>query len=78
MGTLPGGQAGAPHEPSAAQAHGDDQKSKTIVIFINQIRMQIGVMFGTRRPRQAARRSSSIPLIRLDIRRIALSKNATR
>jgi len=36
-------------------------KSKTIVIFINQIRMQIGVMFGNPETTPAARRSNSIP-----------------
>jgi recombination protein RecA len=35
-------------------------KSKTVVIFINQIRMQIGVMFGNPRPPRAARLLNSI------------------
>ena len=31
-------------------------KSQTTLIFINQIRMKIGVMFGNRKPRRAATR----------------------
>ena len=36
-------------------------RSNTLVIFINQIRMKIGIMFGNPRPRPAATRSSSTP-----------------
>ena len=31
-------------------------KSRTMVIFINQIRMKIGVMYGSRKPPPAATR----------------------
>jgi RecA/RadA recombinase len=37
------------------------KRSNTLVIFINQIRMKIGVMFGNPRPPPAATRSSSTP-----------------
>jgi RecA/RadA recombinase len=35
---------------------GVDLRSNCMVIFINQIRMKIGVMFGARRPPPAATR----------------------
>ncbi|GIS91097.1 MAG: hypothetical protein CM1200mP20_11380 [Pseudomonadota bacterium] len=36
------------------------KRSNTMVVFINQIPMKIGVMFGTPKPPPAAMRSSSI------------------
>ena len=46
--------AGAVDEPGPAQAHLVDSKSRCMVIFINQIRQKIGVMFGSPRPPPAA------------------------
>jgi recombination protein RecA len=49
-------------------------KSKTIVIFINQIRMQIGVMFGNPETTPGGKALKFYASIRIDIRRIAQIK----
>jgi recombination protein RecA len=49
-------------------------KSKTIVIFINQIRMQIGVMFGNPETTTGGKSLKFYTSVRLDIRRIAQIK----
>ena len=49
-------------------------KSKTIVIFINQIRMQIGVMFGNPETTTGGKALKFYSSVRLDIRRIAQIK----
>jgi UPF0176 protein len=49
-------------------------KSKTIVIFINQIRMQIGVMFGNPETTPGGKALKFYNSVRLDIRRIAQIK----
>jgi recombination protein RecA len=49
-------------------------KSKTVVIFINQIRMQIGVMFGNPETTTGGRALKFYASVRLDIRRIAQIK----
>jgi recombination protein RecA len=49
-------------------------KSKTIVIFINQIRMQIGVMFGNPETTPGGKALKFYSSVRLDIRRIAQIK----
>ena len=49
-------------------------KSKTIVIFINQIRMQIGVMFGNPETTPGGKALKFYTSVRLDIRRIASIK----
>jgi len=49
-------------------------KSKTIVIFINQIRMQIGVMFGNPETTTGGKALKFYSSIRIDIRRIAQIK----
>ena len=49
-------------------------RSKTIVIFINQIRMQIGVMFGNPETTPGGKALKFYTTIRLDIRRIAQIK----
>ncbi|MFA5652381.1 MAG: recombinase RecA [Candidatus Paceibacterota bacterium] len=49
-------------------------KSKTIVIFINQIRMQIGIMFGNPETTTGGKALKFYTSIRLDIRRIAQIK----
>jgi len=48
--------------------------SKTIVIFINQIRMQIGVMFGNPETTPGGKALKFYASVRLDIRRIAQIK----
>lgn len=49
-------------------------KSKTVVIFINQIRMQIGVMFGNPETTPGGKALKFYTSIRIDIRRIAQIK----
>ncbi len=49
-------------------------KSKTVVIFINQIRMKIGVMFGSPETTPGGRALKFYTSVRLDIRRIAQIK----
>jgi recombination protein RecA len=49
-------------------------RSKTIVIFINQIRMQIGVMFGNPETTPGGKALKFYIAVRLDIRRIAQIK----
>ena len=49
-------------------------KSKTIVIFINQIRMQIGIMFGNPETTPGGKALKFYASVRLDIRRIAQIK----
>jgi recombination protein RecA len=49
-------------------------RSKTVVIFINQIRMQIGVMFGNPETTPGGKALKFYTSIRLDIRKIAQIK----
>ena len=49
-------------------------KSKTVVIFINQIRMQIGIMFGNPETTTGGKALKFYTSVRLDIRRIAQIK----
>jgi recombination protein RecA len=49
-------------------------KSKTVIIFINQIRMQVGVMFGNPETTPGGKALKFYTSIRLDIRRIAQIK----
>jgi recombination protein RecA len=49
-------------------------KSKTLIIFINQIRMQIGVMFGNPETTTGGKALKFYTSIRMDIRRIAQIK----
>jgi len=53
-------------------------KSKTSVIFTNQIRMQIGVMFGNPETTAGGRALKFYASVRLDIRRIASIKEGER
>ncbi len=52
-------------------------KSKTVVIFINQIRMQIGVMFGSPETTPGGKALKFYTSVRLDIRRVAQIKKGT-
>jgi recombination protein RecA len=49
-------------------------KSKTLIIFINQIRMQLGVMFGNPETTPGGKALKFYTSVRLDIRRIAQIK----
>ena len=49
-------------------------RSKTVVIFINQIRMQIGVMFGNPETTPGGRALKFYSSVRIDVRRIAQVK----
>ena len=49
-------------------------KTKTVIIFINQIRMQIGVMFGNPETTTGGKALKFYSSVRLDIRRIAQIK----
>lgn len=49
-------------------------KSKTVIIFVNQIRMQIGVMFGNPETTPGGKALKFYTSVRLDIRRIAQIK----
>lgn len=51
-------------------------KSKTAVIFINQIRMKIGVMFGNPETTTGGNALKFYSTVRLDIRKIGLIKDA--
>src|SRR5512138_182590 len=55
---------------------GTISKSKTTVIFINQIRMQIGVMFGNPETTTGGRALKFYASVRMDIRRIGAIKEA--
>jgi recombination protein RecA len=54
---------------------GSIAKSKTMVIFINQIRMKIGVMFGSPETTTGGNALKFYSSVRLDIRRIGAIKN---
>ena len=54
---------------------GSVSKSKTIVIFINQIRMKIGVMFGSPETTTGGNALKFYSSVRLDIRRIGAIKD---
>jgi recombination protein RecA len=52
-------------------------KSKTILIFINQIRMKIGVMFGNPETTPGGNALKFYSSVRLDVRRISTIKDST-
>jgi recombination protein RecA len=54
---------------------GSINRSKTLVIFINQIRMKIGVMFGNPETTTGGNALKFYASIRLDVRRIGAIKN---
>jgi recombination protein RecA len=54
--------------------HVGKQKTKTIVVFINQIRMQIGVMFGNPETTPGGKALKFYTSVRIDIRKIAQIK----
>ena len=56
---------------------GTINKTKTVLIFINQIRMKIGVMFGSPETTSGGRALKFYSSVRLDIRRIGAVKDGT-
>jgi recombination protein RecA len=52
-------------------------KSKTSLVFINQIRMKIGVMFGNPETTPGGRALKFYTSVRIDLRRITTIKDAT-
>jgi len=75
-GRQPAGPPGAPDEPGAAQAHRLDLANRTtMVIFINQIRMKIGVMYGSPETTTGGNALKFYASVRLDIRRIGSIKD---
>ncbi len=74
MGDFPCGSPGAAHEPGAQETHGNIRRSRTCVIFINQIRLKLGVMFETRKT-SGGNALKFYASMRLDIRRVASLKD---
>ncbi|HYO46475.1 MAG TPA: recombinase RecA, partial [Gemmatimonadota bacterium] len=54
---------------------GNIKRSNTIVVFINQIRMKIGVMFGNPETQPGGRALKFYSSVRLDIRRVGAIKD---
>jgi recombination protein RecA len=73
-GRLPRRPAGPAAEPGPAQAHGNIKQTNCLVIFINQIRMKIGVMFGSPETTTGGNALKFYSSVRLDIRRIGAVK----
>jgi len=71
--SLPGPQAGLMSQ-SLCKLTGSISKSKCTVIFINQIRMKIGVMFGSPETTSGGNALKFYASVRLDIRRIGQIK----
>jgi recombination protein RecA len=67
--------AGPPHEPGDAQAHRRIASSNCTVVFINQIREKIGVMFGNPETTPGGRALKFYASVRIDIRRIGSIKD---
>ena len=75
MGDQPYGRAGAADVAGARKLTGAVTKSRTCLIFINQIREKIGVMFGNPETTTGGRALKFYASIRFDIRRIAAIKD---
>ena len=63
-----------PDVPGAAQITGNIKNANCLVIFINQIRMKIGVMFGSPETTTGGNALKFYASVRLDIRRIGAVK----
>jgi recombination protein RecA len=74
--SLPGLQARLMSQ-ALRKLSGAISKSKAIVIFLNQLRMKIGVMFGSPETTTGGQALKFYASIRLDIRRIETLKNGT-
>src|SRR5579885_1417973 len=64
--------------PAPPKLTGGGFKSKTFLIFINQIREKIGVMFGNPETTTGGRALKFYSSVRVDIRRIASIKDGDR
>ena len=74
-GRPPYGPAGAAHVQALRKLTGNIKRSNTLVIFINQIRMKIGVMFGNPETTTGGNALKFYASVRLDIRRIGAIKD---
>jgi recombination protein RecA len=74
--SLPGLQARLMSQ-ALRKLSGAISKSKTVVIFLNQLRMKIGVMFGSPETTTGGQALKFYASVRLDIRRIETLKNGT-
>ncbi len=75
MGDATVGGAGASDVSGDAQAYSSIGRSNCMVIFINQIRMKIGVMFGSPETTTGGHALKFYASVRLDIRRIGAIKD---
>jgi recombination protein RecA len=69
--------AGSPDVQALRKLTGIVSKSRNCLIFINQIREKIGVMFGNPETTTGGRALKFYSSIRIDIRRIRPSRKAT-
>jgi recombination protein RecA len=74
MGDSPRRAAGAPDESGMRKLTANIKRTNTLVIFINQIRMKIGVMFGSPETTTGGNALKFYASVRLDIRRIGSIK----
>jgi recombination protein RecA len=74
--SLPGLQARLMSQ-ALRKLSGAINKSKAVVIFLNQLRMKIGVMFGSPETTTGGQALKFYASVRLDIRRIETLKNGT-
>ncbi|GIS66455.1 MAG: protein RecA [Candidatus Pelagibacterales bacterium] len=63
------------NEPSTKKIDGSVSRTNTMVIFINQIRMKIGVMFGSPETTSGGNSLKFYSSVRMDIRRIGAIKD---
>src|SRR6202008_3243835 len=75
MGELPVGLQARLMSQALRKLTGNIKRSNTIVVFINQIRMKIGVMFGNPETTTGGNALKFYASVRLDIRRIGALKN---
>ncbi|WP_407232554.1 hypothetical protein [Escherichia coli] len=68
------GPCGTYDEPAMRKLAGNLKQSNTLLIFINQIRMKIGVMFGNPETTTGGNALKFYASVRLDIRRIGAVK----
>ena len=69
------GFTGKAYESGTSKLTGIISRSKTTVIFINQLRMKIGVMFGNPETTTGGNALSFYTSVRMDIRRISQIKS---
>ena len=68
---------GAAHVPGAPEAGGSISKTNCIVIFINQLREKIGVMYGNPETTPGGRALKYFASVRIDVRRIESLKSGS-